>query len=149
MMFDRIIDFYQNYSLCDNDCMYNEIDLELMVISCNCSVKTNISVDDPILKLEQLKDIEKSMPFEIVKCYNLFFSLKNKMNNIGFWILSIFVATHIPLFLIYLIKGIKPIKKYIFDEMKKNGYIKENEYNISNEGNNADSKKRKRNQQLI
>ena len=144
ILIDRIIDFYQNYSLCDNNCVYNEIDLELMVISCNCSVKTNISVDDPILKLEQLKDIEKSMAFEIVKCYNLVFSLKNKMNNIGFWILLIFVTAHIPLFFIYLIKGIKTIKKYIFEEMKKNGYIKENEYNILNEEKNVESKKKKR-----
>ena len=46
ILMDRIIDFYQNYSLCDNGCMYNEIDLELMIISCNCSVKNNISLEE-------------------------------------------------------------------------------------------------------
>ena len=144
VLIDRIVDFYQNYSLCDNDCIYNEIDLELMVISCNCSVKSNLSIDEPILKLEQLKDIEKSMAFEIIKCYNLVFSWKNKMHNIGFWILSIFVVSHIPLFFIYFIKGIKPIEKYIINEMEKNGYINKNNYNFSNEENNEGSKEIKR-----
>ena len=124
ILFDRIIDFYQNYSLCDIECMFNKLDMELKVISCNCSVKTNISIEDPSLKLEQLKDVEKSLTFEIIKCYNLVFSWKNKMKNIGFWIFFFLEILNIFLLIIYSIKGIKPIKKYIFNEMEKNGYIK-------------------------
>jgi hypothetical protein len=73
---DRIIDFFQNYTLCEENCLYEEMDLDLKTIICNCSVKTNISLIEPSIVLEQLEDIENSMAFEIIKCYNLFFSLK-------------------------------------------------------------------------
>ena len=32
-----------------------------MIINCNCSVKTNISIVEPMAKLDQLGDIEKSL----------------------------------------------------------------------------------------
>ena len=46
--------------------MYNNVDLELMIISCNCSIKTNFSTDESNKKLNDIKDIEKSMAFEII-----------------------------------------------------------------------------------
>ena len=141
---DRIIDFYQNYSLCENDCTYNEINIELMIISCNCSVKTNISTEEPVLKLNDLKDIEKSLAFEIIKCYNLVFSLKNKNKNIGFWIFCFLTLIHIPLYISYFCKGIKPIKDYIFKEMKNNGYITHQNIKKSIENNNSSKKKNKK-----
>ena len=134
---DRIINFYQNYSLCDDNCLYDEVDLDLMVISCNCSVKTNLSVTEPTIKLEQLEDVEKSMAFEIIKCYNLLFSWENKNKNIGFWIFSFLIIMHIALLLIYYYKGMKPIKDYIINEMKKNGYITKKMDNIINTYNNS------------
>ena len=120
---DRIIDFYQNYSLCDDGCTYNKIDIKLMIINCNCSVKTNISTVETMAKLEQLGNIEKSLAFEIIKCYNLFFSWKNKTKNYGFWIYFIFAIIHIPLLFIFFYKGFNKIKEYIFNEMENNGYI--------------------------
>ena len=129
---DRIIDFYQNYSFCDNNCLFNEIDLDLMIINCNCSIKTNISVIEPSVKLEQLEDIEKSMAFEIIKCYNLVFSWKNKVKNIGFWIFSFILISHIILLCIYFYKGVNPIKEYLVKEMIDYGYIKKNDNIFSN-----------------
>ena len=126
---DRIIDFYQNYSLCDDGCTYNKVDIKLMMINCNCSVKTNISTVEPMAKLEQLGDIEKSLAFEIIKCYNLFFSWKNKMKNYGFWIYLVFAIIHIPLLFIFFYKGFNKIKDYIFKEMENNGYISKNDKN--------------------
>ena len=148
ILLDRIIDFYQNYSLCDNNCMYNEIDLELKVISCNCSVKTNLSTEEANFKLEQLKDIEKSMAFEIIKCYNLVFSWKNKTKNIGFWIFLLFVFLNISFLIIYFIKGIKPIKNYIYNEMVDNRYIKKDENISSNEQNDINKNKKSENRRL-
>ena len=126
---DRIIDFYQNYSLCDDGCTYNKVDIKLMIINCNCSVKTNISTVEPMAKLEQLGDIEKSLAFEIIKCYNLFFSWKNKMKNYGFWIYLVFAIIHIPLLFIFFYKGFNKIKDYIFKEMENNGYMSKNDKN--------------------
>ena len=58
------------------------------------------------------------------KWYSLVFSLDGKLDNIGFWILGILVLVHIPLLIYYFIKGIKPVREYIFKEMKNYGYIK-------------------------
>jgi len=113
-------------------CTYNKVDIKLMMINCNCSVKTNISTVEPMAKLEQLGDIEKSLAFEIIKCYNLFFSWKNKMKNYGFWIYLIFAIIHIPLLFIFFYKGFNQIKEYIFNEMENNGYINKNDENFQN-----------------
>jgi hypothetical protein len=33
---DRVLDIYQNYSLCDNNCIYNEINIENKIVTCSC-----------------------------------------------------------------------------------------------------------------
>ena len=41
---DRIKDIFQNYSLCDEGCTYNNINIDNMTIVCDCKIKENISV---------------------------------------------------------------------------------------------------------
>ena len=41
---DRIKFIFQNYSLCDEGCEYNDIDLDTKIISCDCKVKTNVII---------------------------------------------------------------------------------------------------------
>jgi len=120
---DRIKDFYQNYSLCDDGCTYNDINIEYMTVTCDCEVKANLTTTQKVINLKQIKDVDKSSIFEIIRCYNLVFSLKNKLNNIGFWIFLILTITHIPLLIIYFYNGLKPIKDYLLKEMIKYGYI--------------------------
>ena len=122
---DRIKEIYQNYSLCDEGCTYNGINTELKVISCDCKVKTNISTNESSINLEKFDKDKIESNFGLIKCYNLVFSLKEKLNNIGFWIFTILVIIHIPFLFNYFCKGIEPIKKYIINEMKKYGYIKD------------------------
>ena len=124
---DRIKDFYQNYSLCDDGCTYNNINLEYMTITCDCDVKTNLTTTQKVINLKQIKDIDKSSIFEIIRCYNLVFSFKNKSNNAGFWIFLILIIAHIPLLIIYFYNGLKPIKDYLVKEMIKYGYISKND----------------------
>ena len=118
-----IIDFFQNYTLCEENCLFNEIDLNLMNIICDCSIKANLSVIEPKIKLEELEDIETNMAFSIIKCYNLAFSWNGKYKNIGFWLFLIFNILDLILIVLYFNKGIKPIKEYIFKEMAEYGYI--------------------------
>ena len=120
---DRIIDFFQNYTLCEENCLFNEIDLNLMNIICDCSIKANLSVIEPKIKLEELEDIETNLAFSIIKCYNLAFSWNGKYKNIGFWLFLIFNILDLILIILYFNKGIKPIKEYIFKEMAEYGYI--------------------------
>ena len=121
---DRIIDIYQNYSLCEDKCTYKEINTEHMTISCDCKIKANMSLNESSFNLEKLDELNTESNFGLIKCYKLVFSFKGKNNNIGFWIFLILVLAHIPILFFYFYKGIKSIKNYIINEMIKNGYIK-------------------------
>ena len=120
---DRIKYIFQNYSLCEEGCTYNDIYLKNMTISCNCKIKDNITTVISKINFDEIEEIS-SINFDIAKCYNLVFSLKGKINNIGFWIFSIILIAHIPFFVIYFKKGIDPVKQYLFKEMAKYGYLK-------------------------
>ena len=132
---DRIKDIYQNYSLCEEDCSFENIDLNNMLIECKCNIKQNISTVIHEIKEEAVDKIT-SLNFEIIKCYNLAFTFKGKNKNIGFWILSIFLLAHLPLLIIYFSKGIKPVEKYIFKEMENYGYINKKQNEKINENKN-------------
>ena len=61
--------------------------------------------------------------FGVIKCYNLVFNVSNKSNNIGFWLFTIIIIAHIPLYIKFFDKGISPIKEYIVNEMTKFHYF--------------------------
>ena len=140
---DRIANIYQNYSLCDNNCQYEKIDLTSMIISCKCKIKTSINS-----KIEQLSfdnillDIFSNSSIGVVKCYELVFNFKNKLNNMGFWIFSIMFLFHIGFIIYFFVQGMIPMKKFIAIEMRKYNYlenfnnpnkkVKFDLYNISN-----------------
>ena len=122
---DRISDIYQNYSLCDEGCTYKESNLELMIITCDCKIKGNLTTNTS-MNFSQKDNVKNSSLFEIIKCYKLFLSMENKLNNIGFWIFVILLFLHIPLLFFYFYKGLTPIKNYLIKEMVEYGYIKKN-----------------------
>ncbi len=125
---DRISDIYQNYSICDSGCEYESIDSENMTVSCTCEVSNDTdSDDDEDDDNTNLKNIILSLfddsTFGVIKCYKLVFNFNNKYKNIGFMIFSVIILAHIPLYVLFFLNGINPIKKYIEDEMKKFHYI--------------------------
>ena len=122
---DRILDLYQNFSLCDENCKYDKINLESKIITCKCSVKTKIESSIYPLRFDSIiLDLITNSSFGVVKCYKLVFDFKTKLSNIGFWIFLILIIIHIPLFIHYFIYGISPICKFIINEMKKYHYIR-------------------------
>ena len=142
---DRIKDIYQNYSLCESECNYNELNIENMTVSCSCNIKTNISINESSLNLEKFDNINIESNFGIIKCYKLVFSFNDKLNNIGFWIFIFLVGIQIPLLINYCYKGIGTIKNYIINEMIKFGYITKG--NITNK--KINNKKRIKNQRYL
>ena len=120
---DRVSDIYQNYSLCGSECEYDSFDLEKMAINCNCKVKQE--VNDELEKGNFDKYIEKTFldsNFGVIKCYNLVFNLKGKLDNYGFFLFGILTLIHIPIYILYFINGINPVKNYIIKEMSDKGY---------------------------
>ena len=110
---DRISDIYQNYSLCDNNCEYDFIDIESNTVTCNCEIKKEVNTDvsSPVFNT-MVKNIFTDSNIGILKCHDLIFSLKIKLNNIGFWIFLFFAICHIPLYIHYFINGITSILVY-------------------------------------
>ena len=121
---DRISDIYQNFSLCENNCEYDGINLKNMSISCLCKVKkkVNTDVEHPIFG-HIVEDTFIYSNFGVIKCYKLVFSLDNKKNNFGFIVFLALILIHIPLYIYYFIFKIRKIQLFVFKEMDKNNYL--------------------------
>ena len=121
---DRVSELYQNYSLCDNGCEYDEIDIANMSVTCSCNVKTEINTEvaEPAFS-EVVQTTFKDSNFGVLKCYKLVFNFENKLKNIGFLIFSVFVIVNLICIIIYFIFGIKKTEEFVLKEMNKNNYI--------------------------
>ena len=127
ILHDRIKYIYQNYSLCNQECSYNNIDLENRTIACICSVKQNMSTIIAPLKLEEEKKSSiMDSNIGVIKCFNLVFSFENKLKNIGFMIFLVLIIINSIFLILYFYNGIKSVLEYIFNEMVKYGYLKRN-----------------------
>jgi len=125
---DRINDVYQNFSVCDSGCEYESIDTDQMTVACSCSVSNDTESDDDdddsSLNLKDiLLNLFEDSTFGVIKCYKNVFDLSNKKGNIGFWLFSVIIICHIPLYIMFFLKGISPIKEFIINEMKKYHYF--------------------------
>ena len=82
-------------------------------MTCNCEIKkeVNTAFSSPVFNTI-VKNIFKDSNIGILKCHDFIFSLKIKLNNIGFWIFLFFAICHIPLYIHYFINGITSILVY-------------------------------------
>ena len=120
---DRVSDIYQNYSICEDNCEYNMLNLTENLVSCKCSVKTELVPETNPPNLDTiLRDTFADSNLAVIKCYKLVFSFDNKHQNKGFIIFSILVLLHIPFFIYYAIYNISSLSKFIFSEMSKFHY---------------------------
>ena len=136
---DRISDIYENYSMCESNCEYNGINYSRKTIICKCSVKTKSnSTDEPPPLNQMVINVIKDSNLALIKCYELVFDFRNKLNNIGFCLFFCLVIIHIPIYIYYCIYNISSIQRYIISEMYKFGYL----INIHNPIKNSKNKKR-------
>ena len=129
---DRVLDIYQNYSICGKGCEYASFNVERISANCNCKVKPEMSSEPEEGNFKSyIVRAFLEANFGIAKCYQLFFSIKGKLKNAGFWIFGMMIIAHIPIYFFYFIKGISPVENYINNEMDKKGY-KSNEEDSKN-----------------
>ena len=120
---DRVSDIYENYSVCENNCEYNGINLTENTVSCKCNIKIEVEQEIQTPKLEEIiRNSFTDSNLGVILCYNLVFDFTDKKNNLGFIIFSCLILIHIPIFIHYLIFNITSIKKYIVSEMNTFGY---------------------------
>ena len=124
---DRIEEIYKNYTFCEKNCEIDKIDFENKTISCICTIKSNFTVKDLNFNLNEYKLEKKKSNFKITKCLNKLGSLKDNLDNSGFWIFLGLFVLNILLLICFCCLGIKPLEVYLIKEMADNGYIKKGE----------------------
>ena len=121
---DRVSDIFQNFSICENNCNYNKINLTENLVSCKCSIKMSVKSEVHPPKLDKIiRDSFVDSNFGVMKCFNLVFSFKNKLNNIGFLIFTSLSLLHLPFFIHYFIYRTSAISSFIYGEMRKFNYF--------------------------
>jgi len=118
---DRIKDLYKNYYVCQEGCYFEKIDKSY--VYCQCKIKQNISLEKRQIELGEIPAYYPKA-IEVFKCFGLVFASDDKINNIGFYLFTFMLGTHIPIWCYYISTGVKPTKDYIIGEMTKFGYIK-------------------------
>ena len=120
---DRIEDIYENYSVCDNNCKYNGINVTEGIIACECNVELYINTNVEKLPLNEIIiDTFTGSNIGILKCYNLVFNMTEKYKNIGFILFTILILLHFPILIQYFRFNIMFIQKFIYTEIKKFDY---------------------------
>jgi len=159
---DRRNDIYQNVSFCQEGCTYGGINYDLMTVNCICDTSsiqsenvTNEGDDSNISKFEGLVKtfISNWLDFniEVIYCYKLVFNGRIIPKNIGFIFMSSMFAFQIIFLCIFLIKKLKPIKKYMIksqknkDKMEKHNPTKKNKDEENNEEKHKSKKNKSKN----
>ena len=83
---DRKNDYYQNISLCEENCTYDSFNKETYKVTCICGIKNKIEskkITNNINKLFSNSNLK------VLKCINLYFNYKNYIKNLGSLIFKI------------------------------------------------------------
>ena len=98
---DRVSDIYQNVSLCAERCEYQSFNFEKNISNCLCNVKKEVNTKPEKGNIQTyIMSSFLESNFGVIKCYNLVFSFKGNLSNIGFWIFGIMLIIHIPLYIL-------------------------------------------------
>jgi len=130
LLSDRQADFYENVSLCEDDCNYKGYDLNTKRVQCQCPVKEEIKMEQSTKKnlFDNLFNGDGFSNIKVLKCYKLVFSQKGQKNNKGS---IIFICVIIILIISCIIYAINQ-EKYIVRNIRKinNEKYKDNLNNV-------------------
>ena len=118
LLSDRKSDFYQNISLCENNCTYKGYDLDKNRVQCECSVKEEIKVEESSNNDNILENLFSASTFsniKLLKCYKLVFSAKGQNDNKGS---IIFLSINFVIIILSIIYAINH-EKYIMRNIRK------------------------------
>ena len=117
LLSDRKNDYYNNdNTTCQSNCQYSSFNPEYKFLKCECKV---IVDDIDVNNLNKFRkkvfnnfyDVLKNSNYKVMKCYKLVFNWKYLKKNIGSFIVSGLFIIYICFFIIYIIKGITPLKE--------------------------------------
>ena len=110
------------------DVNINHLILKKNISNCLCNVKKEVNTKPEKGNIQTyIMSSFLESNFGVIKCYNLVFSFKGNLSNIGFWIFGIMLIIHIPLYILNFIIGTKNLINYILKEMDDKGYTIDND----------------------
>ena len=86
----------KNLSLCEEDCTYNNYDIETKKVTCECYIKVSFPIISEIKinkdkLMKKFMNIKESINLKIMKCYKLLFTKEGITTNIGSYLLSFII----------------------------------------------------------
>ena len=123
---DRILSFYPNISLCDDGCIYKDVNLETLKAECECKI---INFFDNYLLVNDIPLFDniiggainfiKESNILVLKCYQDLFYFKYYYQNKGVYIISSLILMQLICTFIFFNKELLSIKKYIYNRTFK------------------------------
>ena len=104
---DRRIEYYPNFTLCENNCTYIGVNYTTNYSICLCDAKTDVIVERNDTTDEYHFKFSDALPktnLLVVKCANTIFNTKLFYRNIGFWIQLILLVTITTLLIVFFAK---------------------------------------------
>ena len=104
---DRRIEYYPNFTLCENNCTYIGVNYTKNYSICLCDAKTDVIVERNDTTDEYHFKFSDALPktnLLVVKCVNTIFNTKLFYRNIGFWIQLILLVTITTLLIVFFAK---------------------------------------------
>ena len=144
LLSDRINDYYENKSLCENDCTYKEYDYISKKVECECPIKKEIEINETEINIESFfsffTDVNNFSNLKVLKCLKLVFSKIGETNNIGSYIFLSLLFSLIVLYIKFRCNQINIImemfKKIIkidnYNKLRKDSPIKKKQKKRSN-----------------
>ena len=155
LLSDRKNDYYDNnYTTCQSNCHYSSYDLKYQFLKCECRIIVDEIDIYNFNKFSQaiyknFFDVLQNSNYKVMKCYKLVFNIAYFKRNIGNFLVMAFFGVYIIFLIIYIIKGITPIKKEImkiisnkFNNVKINNLENSSEFK-KDDKNNFPPKKKK------
>ena len=160
---DRILSFYPNISLCDDDCISKGVNLTSMESICECSLNRILNNDlisgNAFLEntFGDVADFIEKSNLDILKCYEDVFKKEFIAKNIGAMIILFILFLQIIFGILFFVISMNKIKQYLFNlsdffsslidirnkKNKKNENSENSENNENNENKEKNENKRK------
>ena len=153
---DRVNYIYNNDDTkCQSNCKLSKYSEESEYLNCSCTINEEVNnMNKEVISkkiYESFFDTLKYSNYKVLKCYNLVFTKYLIGNNIGSNIVLAYILIYLGCFIVFLIKGIEPLKKKLELDIRKK-FESNDLKNINKDGENLikiiKKKKRKKSKNL-
>ena len=127
LLYDRKIVYYNDsIPLCESNCVYQSFNDTNKKAKCQCQVKEEYvptkKISFEYMNMSSLLDIKIVSNIELIKCFELTFSIEGMTKNYGSIIIIIFIVSYIALIIVHLINQKTSISKILKRMLKMNGF---------------------------